>query len=51
MFVCAGPGVAATERAEPVSVMDFHPTICRLLGLPDAGVDGAVIDEIVTPRT
>jgi predicted AlkP superfamily phosphohydrolase/phosphomutase len=43
MFICAGPGVSVAERIEPVSVMDFHPTICGLLGLPTPSVDGDVI--------
>jgi len=51
MFVFAGPGVPAAERNEPVSLMDFHPTICRLLGLPDPSVDGAAIRELGTPGT
>jgi predicted AlkP superfamily phosphohydrolase/phosphomutase len=49
-FVFAGPGVAATRREEPVSLMDFHPTLCALMGLPDPNVDGAVIPEFVVPR-
>jgi predicted AlkP superfamily phosphohydrolase/phosphomutase len=49
-FVFAGPGVSASRREEPVSVMDFHPTVCALMGLPDPNVDGVVIPELVTPR-
>jgi len=49
-FVFAGPGVSATRREEPVSVMDFHPTVCALMGLPEPNVDGGVIAEFVTPR-
>jgi hypothetical protein len=28
--------------------MDFHPSICRLMGLPDPSVDGRVIDDFVS---
>ena len=47
-FVFAGPRVPVGERSEPVSVMDFHPTICRLLGLADPRVDGTAIDELLS---
>jgi predicted AlkP superfamily phosphohydrolase/phosphomutase len=43
MFIWIGPGASAAERSDPVSVMDFHPTICRALGLPAPDVDGNVI--------
>ncbi len=49
-FVFAGPGVPPTRREEPVSLMDFHPTICALLGVPAPGVDGVVLPEFVAPR-
>jgi hypothetical protein len=26
--------------------MDFHPTICRLLNLPEPDVDGAVVPDL-----
>ncbi|HSA71576.1 MAG TPA: alkaline phosphatase family protein [Burkholderiales bacterium] len=48
-FVFVGPGVPATRLEAPVSVVDFHPTICALMGLPDPSVDGAVIPELVAP--
>ena len=49
-FVFVGPGVPTTRREEPVSIMDFHPTICALMGVPDPGVDGVVIPELVTAQ-
>jgi len=49
-FVFRGAGVPAGRREAPVPVMDFHPTICRLLGLPDPDVDGRVIPELVQRR-
>jgi predicted AlkP superfamily phosphohydrolase/phosphomutase len=49
-FVFAGPGVAATRREEPVSLMDFHPTLCALMEVPDPDVDGAIIPELLAPR-
>jgi predicted AlkP superfamily phosphohydrolase/phosphomutase len=48
MFVCAGPGVSVAARNEPVSVMDFHPTICRLLGLAAPSGDGDIIPELAS---
>jgi predicted AlkP superfamily phosphohydrolase/phosphomutase len=48
-FVFVGPGVPATRLQSPVSLLDFHPTICTLMGLPDPGVDGAVIPELIAP--
>lgn len=48
-FVFAGPGVPAARLEAPVSVVDFHPTICALMGLPDPSVNGAVIPELVAP--
>lgn len=45
MFLWMGPGVPAKERS-PVSVMDFHPTICQLLGAPAPGVDGRILAEL-----
>jgi len=49
MFICAGPGVPRIQRQEPVSLMDLHPTICRLLDLAEPSVDGAVIPELAMP--
>ncbi|MEN8131039.1 MAG: alkaline phosphatase family protein [Pseudomonadota bacterium] len=46
MFICAGPGIRAGARKEPVSVMDMHPSICKLLDLPLPNVDGEVIPEL-----
>jgi hypothetical protein len=45
MFLWTGPGVPAKERS-PVSVMDFHPTLCHLLGVPAPGVDGRILVEL-----
>jgi predicted AlkP superfamily phosphohydrolase/phosphomutase len=47
-FVFTGSFAPVGERREPVSVMDFHPSICRLMGLPDPSVDGRVIDDFVS---
>ena len=46
-FTFLGPGVASGERKDPVSVMDFHPTLCALLGVSGSPVDGSVIPELV----
>ncbi len=50
IFICAGAGIPVGERQEPVSLMDFHPTICRLLNLPPPDVDGVVVPELVLSR-
>lgn len=42
-FALAGVGVSPGSLAAPVSLMDFHPSLCRLLGLPDQEGDGRVI--------
>jgi predicted AlkP superfamily phosphohydrolase/phosphomutase len=49
-FVYTGPGIPVTERKQPVDVVDFYPTICSILGLPEPAVDGAVISELIAPR-
>lgn len=48
-FALTGGDISPGERNEPVSLMDFHPSLCRLLGLPDPGVDGSAIPELVAP--
>jgi predicted AlkP superfamily phosphohydrolase/phosphomutase len=45
MFLWTGPGVPARERGG-VSVMDFHPTLCRLLGVAAPTVDGRILAEL-----
>jgi len=46
-FVLSGPGVAASHREIAVPLVDFYPTICRLLDLPDPGVDGTVVTDLI----
>jgi predicted AlkP superfamily phosphohydrolase/phosphomutase len=50
LFVAVGPGVAPGRLAEPVSVMDFAPTIGALLGVPLPDVDGVPIPALAAPR-
>jgi hypothetical protein len=47
IFIAAGPGIPSGRLERVVSVMDFAPTICQLLGveLPDA--EGHPIPELV----
>jgi predicted AlkP superfamily phosphohydrolase/phosphomutase len=45
-FAFGGAGVAPGRRDLGISSLDLHPTICRLLGLPDPPVDGAVVPEL-----
>jgi predicted AlkP superfamily phosphohydrolase/phosphomutase len=46
-FVSVGPGMASKVRQDPMQLTDFHPTICRLLGLPPPTTDGEVVPELV----
>jgi predicted AlkP superfamily phosphohydrolase/phosphomutase len=48
-FIFAGSGMPATRLEAPVSLLDFHPTLCALMGLPQPSVDGTVIPELVAP--
>lgn len=55
IFALAGPGVPASRRADPVPLVDLHPTICRLLGVSAGETDGTPLKEAVaaadgTPR-
>lgn len=45
-FALAGPGIPRGQREAAVPLVDFHPTLCRLLGLPDPAVDGRVLAEL-----
>ena len=49
MFVAYGPGIAPGRLQRTVSIMDFGPTVCGLLGVPLPKVDGQAIAEIVEP--
>lgn len=46
-FVLTGPDVGPARLSTPVPLVDFHPTICRLLGLPAPAGDGAPVDALV----
>lgn len=46
VYFAVGPGIAPGRRNAPVSVKDFAPTLCRLLGLPDDGFEGVAIPEL-----
>jgi predicted AlkP superfamily phosphohydrolase/phosphomutase len=48
-FVFAQPGRSQGIERPAVSLMDFHPTICRLMGVPAGSGDGAAIPEIILP--
>jgi predicted AlkP superfamily phosphohydrolase/phosphomutase len=50
LFVAAGPGIPAGTVANPASLVDFAPTVCRLLGCSCEDVDGLPISEIVGGR-
>ncbi len=50
MFVCTGPGIGTGRVGPTVSIMDFAPTFCELLGVSLQNVDGVVIPGIVPPR-
>jgi predicted AlkP superfamily phosphohydrolase/phosphomutase len=46
MFVAAGPGLPAGRLARVVSVLDYAPTIARLVGERLADADGIPIEEL-----
>jgi predicted AlkP superfamily phosphohydrolase/phosphomutase len=46
LFIALGPHVKAGRLDRTVSIMDFAPTFCRLLGAELAHVDGQPIREI-----
>lgn len=47
LFMAVGPGIEPGRLGRHVSIMDFAPTFCALLGTELAGADGRPIDEIV----
>jgi predicted AlkP superfamily phosphohydrolase/phosphomutase len=49
MFIAFGPGIPAGRLQRTVSIMDFGPTVCELLGVPLPDVDGEPVAEIVKP--
>jgi predicted AlkP superfamily pyrophosphatase or phosphodiesterase len=49
-FVAAGAGIRKGVRLPRVANLDVAPTIAHLLGLRMEGVDGRVLDEILTEK-
>jgi predicted AlkP superfamily phosphohydrolase/phosphomutase len=47
MFVATGPGVSPGRVGRTVSVMDFAPTFCELLGTTLPDTDGVPIAELL----
>jgi predicted AlkP superfamily phosphohydrolase/phosphomutase len=47
LFLATGSGIEAGRRIDPVSVMDFAPTVAALLGVPLADVDGEPIAAVL----
>jgi predicted AlkP superfamily phosphohydrolase/phosphomutase len=47
IFIAAGPGIQPGRLDRAVSVMDFAPTLCKLLGVELPNVDGRPIAEVV----
>jgi predicted AlkP superfamily phosphohydrolase/phosphomutase len=47
LFIAHGPGLPAGRLDRTVSIMDFAPTFCALLGVELPDVDGRVIRELV----
>ncbi len=45
MFLAFGAGLRKGVVLERASVLDVHPTICALLGIPPGEVDGRVLQE------
>ena len=49
LFFATGPGFGAGPLAEPVSMLDFAPTITDLLSVSFPGAEGKPIRELVAP--
>lgn len=47
LFIAMGPGIRPGRMQRRVSIMDFAPTFCALLGTSLPGADGEPIGEIV----
>ena len=47
LFMATGPGIRPGRLARSVSIMDFAPTFCALLGTALPGADGQPIIELV----
>ena len=47
MFIAVGPQVSTGEITRPVSILDFAPTFCELLGVALPISDGTAIAELV----
>jgi predicted AlkP superfamily phosphohydrolase/phosphomutase len=47
IFLASGPGITPERLARTVSIMDFAPTICQLLGVELPNVEGKPIAEIL----
>ena len=47
IFIAAGPNVSPGEMTRPVSILDFAPTFCELLGVAFPISDGTPIPELV----
>ena len=47
LFVAVAPGLGLERLAEPVSIMDFAPTLTRLLGVDLAGGAGRPIQPLL----
>jgi predicted AlkP superfamily phosphohydrolase/phosphomutase len=50
LYAFTGPGIPARASGEPVRLVDFYPTVCRLLGIQAPSVDGDVIPGVVAPQ-
>jgi predicted AlkP superfamily phosphohydrolase/phosphomutase len=47
LFVAVAPGLGSERLAFPVSIMDFAPTLTRLLGVELVGVAGRPISRLL----
>lgn len=49
-FVARGPGIAPGRLDRDVSLLDFAPTLCAMLGAPLPAAEGKPIDELLEAR-
>jgi predicted AlkP superfamily phosphohydrolase/phosphomutase len=45
-YAAAGPDVPHLSEARAISILDVHPTVCRLLGVSAPDAEGAVVPEL-----
>jgi predicted AlkP superfamily phosphohydrolase/phosphomutase len=45
-YAAAGPAIAHRPQPRPISILDVHPTVCRLLGVEVPDAEGSPVPEM-----